>query len=90
MEGTHIGIMLFKLRMQKANTDTRAAASQLRENLTNLDSYLSTVDSNIELFNQHAKVNWGGITACGESSDNFTINLFKAYLCVTDHDLLDT
>jgi hypothetical protein len=51
MEGTHSGIMLFKLLMRKANTDLRATASQPRENLTNLDSYMSTVDSNIELFN---------------------------------------
>jgi hypothetical protein len=47
MGGTHSGIMLFKLLMKKENTDTRATASQLRENLTNLDSYMSTIDSNI-------------------------------------------
>jgi hypothetical protein len=88
MGGTHSGIMLFKLLMRKANTDTRAAASQLRENLTNLDSYMSTIDSNIELFNQHVKVNRDGLTARGESSDDLTINLFKAYLCVTDRDFV--
>jgi hypothetical protein len=33
MEGTHSGIMLFKFLMWKANTDTRATASQLRENV---------------------------------------------------------
>jgi hypothetical protein len=51
---------------------------------------MSTVDSNIELFNQHVKVNRDGLTARGESSDDLTINLFKAYLCVTDRDLLGT
>jgi hypothetical protein len=86
MEGMHSGIMLFKLLVRKANTDTRARASQLRENVTNLDSYMSTVDSNIEFFNQHVKVNWDGLTARGESSDDLTINLCKAYLCVTDRD----
>jgi hypothetical protein len=84
MEGTHSGIMLFKLLMRKANTDTRATASQLREKITNFDSYMSKVDSNIELFNQHVKVNRDGLTAHGESSDYLAINLFKAYLCVTD------
>jgi hypothetical protein len=86
MEGMHRGIMLFKLLMRKANTDTRATASQLRENVTNLDSYMSTVDSNIELFNQHVKLNRDGLTARGDASDNLTINQFKAYLCVTDRD----
>jgi hypothetical protein len=46
------------------------------------------VDSNIELFNQHVKVNRYGLTARGESSDDLTINLFKAYLCVTDRDFV--
>jgi hypothetical protein len=85
---THSGIMLFKLLMRKANTDTRATASQLRENLTNLESYMSTIDWNIELFNQHVKVNCDGLTTRGESSDDLTVNLFKAYLCVTDRDFV--
>jgi hypothetical protein len=86
MEGTHSGIMLFKLLVRKANTDARATASQHQENLTNLDSYMSTVDSNIELFNQHVKVNRDGLTNRGESSDDLTISIFKSYLCVTDRD----
>jgi hypothetical protein len=88
MEGTHSDIMLFKLLMRKENMDKRVTTSQLRENLTNLDLYMSTVDSNIELFNQHVKVNWDVLTARGESSDDLTINLCKAYLCVTDRDFV--
>jgi hypothetical protein len=49
---------------------------------------MSTIDSNIELFNQHVKVNLDGLTARGESIDDLTINLFKAYLCVTDRDFV--
>jgi hypothetical protein len=65
MKGTRSGIMMFKLIMRKANTDMRAAASHLHENLTNIDSYMPTVDLNIELFNRHAKVNRDGLTARG-------------------------
>jgi hypothetical protein len=90
MEGMHNGIMLFKFLTQKSNTDTRATASQLRENLTNVDSYMSTVDLNIELFNQHIKVKWDGLTARGESSDDLTINLCNSDLSVTDRNLSDT
>jgi hypothetical protein len=88
MEGTHSGIMLFKLLVRKSNTDTRATASQLWEKFTNLDFYMSTVNSNIELFNQYVKVNQDGLTARGESIDDLTINLFKVYLCVTDRDVV--
>jgi hypothetical protein len=88
MEGTHSGIMVFKLLVRNANTDMRSTASQLRENLTNLDSYMSMVNSNIELFNQHVKLNRDGLTPRGESNDDLTINLCKAYLYVTDRDFV--
>jgi hypothetical protein len=85
MGGTNSGIMLFKLLMRKANTDKRATASQLRENLTNLDLYMCTVDSNMELFNQlfnhHVKVNRDGLAARGESSGDLTINLLGLPMC---------
>jgi hypothetical protein len=49
---------------------------------------MSTVDLNIELFNQHVKVNRDGLTARGESSDYLTIDICKAYLCVTYCDFV--
>jgi hypothetical protein len=49
---------------------------------------MSTINSNIELLNEHIKVNRGGITARGESSDDLVINLFKAHLCVMDRDFI--
>ena len=45
------GPLLFKLMMQKAIIDTWATSSLLRENLSNLDSYITTVKSDIEEFN---------------------------------------
>jgi hypothetical protein len=86
MEVTHSGIMIFKLLMRKAKTDTRATASQLPENLININYYMSMVNSNIEVFNQHVKVNRYGLAARGESSDDLIINIFKAHLCVTDRN----
>ena len=41
MEGeTPVGELLFKLMMQNSVIDTRATANYLRENLTNLDTYM--------------------------------------------------
>jgi hypothetical protein len=34
------------------------------------------------------KINHDGLTACGESSDDLIINLFEAYLCVPDRDIV--
>ena len=52
-----MGEFLFKLMIKNAIIETRATATHLRENLTNLDTYNSTVNSDIENFNQYVKVN---------------------------------
>ena len=57
MDGdTPVDNLLFKLRMKKAIIDTRATKSHIWENLTNLDTYISTVNSNIKNFNHYVKV----------------------------------
>jgi hypothetical protein len=80
---TDIGVLLSNLLVRKSNMDTQATASQLRAYLVNLDSYISTINSNIELFNQHVHINHDGLTARGGSSDYLITNSFKACLCVT-------
>jgi hypothetical protein len=75
--------------MQKAVVDTRATSSFFRENLTSLDSYITTIDSNIELFNQYVNINRAGLQARGESTDDLVINLFKAYLNVADQNFVE-
>jgi hypothetical protein len=87
--GVESGPMLFKYIMQKAVVDTRATSSFFRENLTSLDSYITTIDSNIELFNQYVHVNQDGLRARGETTDDLVINLFKAYLNVADQNFVE-
>jgi hypothetical protein len=84
------GVLLFKVIMQKAMVDARATSSFFRENLTSLvDSYITTIDSNIELFNQYVNINRAGLQAHGEKTDDLIINLFKAYLNVTDQHFVE-
>ena len=40
---------------------------------------MSTVNSNIEIFDQYVKVNVDGLKSRGERIDDIMINLFKAY-----------
>lgn len=47
--------LLFKLLMQKSMINTRARTYQLCCSLDNLDHYMVSVNSNIELFNLHVK-----------------------------------
>ena len=55
--------LLFKLLMQKTIIGTWTPSSIMRENLFNLDSYISTVKSNIEEFNRYIKLNYQGLQA---------------------------
>ena len=65
--------------------DTRSTANHLRENLINLGSYMSTVNSYIENFNQYVKVNVNVLKPRGDLTDDIMVNLFKAYK-VASHD----
>ena len=78
------GPLLYKLLMQKAIIDTIATESLFRENLTNLDSYMSSVKSDIKVFNEYVKLNYEGLRARGGKCDDIMIHLFKAYLAVSD------
>ena len=50
-DDTPVVELLFKLMMQKNIIDTQATSTHLRENITNLYTYMSTVNSKIENFN---------------------------------------
>jgi hypothetical protein len=78
------GPLLFKLLMQTAVVDTVATAEFYRANLSSLDTYVATVDSNIEIFNQYVKTQLAGLKARGETTNDLLTNLFKAYLNVSD------
>ena len=85
MDGlTLVGNLLFKLMMQKAVIYTMETATSLKENLTNLDTYMSTLNSDIENLNQYMKVNVDGLKARIERTDDLFINLFKAYHVASD------
>jgi hypothetical protein len=85
---TPSGPLLFKLLMQKAIIDTRATSSLLRENLSSLDTYMATIKSNIEEFNEYVKQNYEGLLARGERCDDIMINLFKGYMAASDSEFV--
>ena len=76
--------LLYKLLMQKAIVDTRATTYQFRSSLDNLENYMGTVNSNIELFNMHVKNSREGLIARGETVDDLIMKLFKGYKATSD------
>jgi hypothetical protein len=87
VDGILYGTLLLKLILKNAIIDSRATSANLREQLTTLDSYMASVDCNIELFNQHIKEVVSGLRERGESTDELIVKLFKAYCVVGDSEL---
>ena len=81
--------LLYKLLMKKAIVDTRATTYQFRSSLNNLENYMGTINSNIELFNQHVKNAKEGLTARGESVNDLLLKLFKGYKATADTNFVE-
>ena len=78
------GPLLFKRLMSKAAIDSRATVSHIRENLANLDSYMTKVQSNISLFNSYVKEQITNLAARGEQTQDLLTSLWRAYFVVSD------
>ena len=83
------GSLIFKHLMQKSIVDSRATVSMMKENLTNLDSYMTSVNSNVEEFNQYVKLNCNGLKARGHQCSDLLVHLWKAYLIVSDKTFVE-
>ena len=57
------------------------------ENITKLEAYTTTVNFNIDNFNQHVNVNLEGLKAKGERKYDLMKNLLKAYHVASDKEL---
>jgi hypothetical protein len=73
------GVALLKIIIRESHLDTIATTNQIRTKLSNLDSYILTVDSDIGRFNQYVKLLIQSLTARNQTTSDLLINLFKGY-----------
>ena len=80
------GPLFFFLMMSKVCASNEATILQLRDALTHLDTYMTTVNWNIELFNQHVSELREGLLSRGASvhESELILQLFRAYSVVAD------
>jgi hypothetical protein len=57
------GVALLKVIIRESHLDTVATVNSVRTKLSNLDAYITTVNSDIGLFNQHVKTLIQSLTA---------------------------
>ena len=63
--------------MNKIVIATIPTSVELRDDLSNLDSFMSSFNSNIETFNSHVNHTVGSLQARRELFDDLLTNLFK-------------
>ena len=84
--GTHYdsGVALLKVIIRESHLDTNATTNSIRTKLSSLDTYITTVDSDIGKFNQYVKLLIQSLTARNQSTSDLLINLFKGNGAVSD------
>ena len=72
--------------MSKITTSNEATVLQLRDSLTHPDAYMSTINWNIELFNQHVQELREGLLSHGATihDSELILQLFRAFSVVSD------
>jgi hypothetical protein len=78
------GVTHLKIIIRESHLDTNATTNQIQTKLSNLDSYILTVDSNIGKFYQYVKLLVQLLTARNQKTLDLLINLFKKYGAVSD------
>jgi hypothetical protein len=83
------GPLLLKLIISQAHVDSRATVSFIRTSLTQLDSKMIELDSDVEAFNFYVKAQIKSLSARGKTSSDLLINLFKGYKAADNVEFLD-
>lgn len=86
--GIRCGPLLYRYLMTKAAIDTRATLSHIRENLSNLDTYMTTISSNITAFNEYVKEQRLNLAARGGVTHDLMTNLWKAFSVASDQEFV--
>ena len=68
---------MFKLLFNNSIIDTREKYFKMRYNLSSLDTYITKVKSDIEKFNEYAKINYEDLTTRGKRCNIIMSNVFK-------------
>ena len=58
----------------------------MRDNMSSLDTYIATVNSEIGKFNKYANINYEALNARGEKYNDMMLNLFKGYIDDADKE----
>lgn len=85
VRGIPSGTCLLKVIISASYIDTNATTTFIRGRLSSLDTYMKSVDSDIEKFNQYVKSQLDSLNARGQTTQDLLANLFKGYEEASDN-----
>jgi hypothetical protein len=74
--------------MNKTIINIRATSTIVLANLMNLDDYMATCNSNIDVFNHYATVHYKVLKAKGVDDPSFIIYILKGYKAAADEQFV--
>lgn len=86
--GIPSGPLLLKVIIRESNNDTNATVKFIRERLSSLDTYMTSIDSDIAKFNQYVQGNIIALSSRGETTQDLLANLFKGYAAASDRNFV--
>lgn len=84
LNGITAGVPLLKVIIDDSGIETHATVTNIRTQLSKLDEYMATVDSDIQKFNIHVKTLMNGLRNHRQTSTDLLIHLFKGYKACSD------
>lgn len=84
INGITAGVAFLKVIIDDSGVETHATVSNIRTQLSNLDEYMVSIDSDIKKFNIHVKKLIISLYRHREKSTDLLTHLFKGYKAVSD------
>ena len=78
------GLLFLKILIRESYLDSNATTSMIRTKLSNLDTYIGQVGSDINKFNKYVQTLLEALNARGETTTDLLTNLFKGYAACSD------
>ena len=80
--------IILKTVLRERKIDTNSTSTEIRDKLSNLDTYIDTVGNEITELNVHAKILNQQLISRGDMSTDLRANLFKGYKTSSDQEFI--
>ena len=76
--------LLLKIIIRESHLDSNATTTSIKNQLSSLDQFITTIGCDITEFNAHVHMLLEGMASRGETTHDLLLNLFKVYAATSD------